>query len=270
MFWRKATTASVEIIGIVAPSGPGAVQVGQGAGAPPDEPWTFSVTLLHWRTADGTIVHYPLRLTKTIPNRESRTAIDALFAAIKPETIMGFEIAALPGAAPANESAELIKPLNVVMGDAELSALLADLKRVVAFEDVVGTFVLDRRFSWFATQPDANGVMRIAFAADIDAARNIVELARASWQSADNEWCRQIKQFAARQLLSLAQTWQQDAGKPKPTEESFQDVISVENIGFHPDGTYDVHFSDGDLFWGHSIVVTGSLASGPKHANIEG
>ena len=44
----------------------------------------------------------------------------------------------------------------------------------------------------------------------------------------------------------------------------------LESIQLLPQGGFEFWFNDGDLFWGHSIHVTGSLESGPESAQMEG
>jgi hypothetical protein len=46
--------------------------------------------------------------------------------------------------------------------------------------------------------------------------------------------------------------------------------MKLESITVHPDGRFEFWFDDGDLFWGHSIAVRGSLAEGPTEASVEG
>ena len=48
------------------------------------------------------------------------------------------------------------------------------------------------------------------------------------------------------------------------------DALTVESIGIGSDGTYTVFYDDGDLFWGHVIIVSGSLDGGPDDTTIAG
>jgi hypothetical protein len=38
----------------------------------------------------------------------------------------------------------------------------------------------------------------------------------------------------------------------------------------HPDGSFEFWHDDGDLFYGHSIYIRGSLSGGPNRADIPG
>jgi hypothetical protein len=46
--------------------------------------------------------------------------------------------------------------------------------------------------------------------------------------------------------------------------------MTLESITVTPDGSFDFWHNDGDLFYGHSIQVSGNLSQGPTHADIPG
>ena len=46
--------------------------------------------------------------------------------------------------------------------------------------------------------------------------------------------------------------------------------MELDAVQISADGSFEFWFNDGDLFWGHSIHVTGSLESGPESAQMEG
>ena len=46
--------------------------------------------------------------------------------------------------------------------------------------------------------------------------------------------------------------------------------MELDAIQIYEDGAFEFWFNDGDLFWGHSIHVTGSLKAGPEDAQMEG
>ena len=43
--------------------------------------------------------------------------------------------------------------------------------------------------------------------------------------------------------------------EPEVTPDDFRAAISVEGVWVHEDGSAEIYFADGDLFWGHAIVV---------------
>ena len=78
----------------------------------------------------------------------------------------------------------------------------------------------------------------------------------------------------ARELLELANRWAQEEGEEEfpqeVTQEDFMSRMELDAVQVYEDGAFDFWFNDGDLFWGHSIHVTGSLGAGPEDAQMEG
>ena len=85
-----------------------------------------------------------------------------------------------------------------------------------------------------------------------------------------------MRSFAADKLLSLANDWEADAAGNEEreaeeiTREDFMTRMELDAVQLYEDGAFDFWFNDGDLFWGHSIHVTGSLGAGPEDAQMEG
>jgi hypothetical protein len=46
--------------------------------------------------------------------------------------------------------------------------------------------------------------------------------------------------------------------------------LKLESITVYPDDSFEFWHNDGDLFWGHSILVSGSLSEGPTDAEVPG
>lgn len=92
------------------------------------------------------------------------------------------------------------------------------------------------------------------------------------------DWDHRVRSYAAQELLSLANDWaadareeeDEDSGAPLVTQEQFMERMELESIQLLPQGGFEFWFNDGDLFWGHSIHVTGSLEAGPESAQMEG
>ena len=92
------------------------------------------------------------------------------------------------------------------------------------------------------------------------------------------DWDHRVRSYAAQELLSWPTTGRRTpgrrrtrtAGAPLVTQEQFMERMELESIQLLPQGGFEFWFNDGDLFWGHSIHVTGSLESGPESAQMEG
>ena len=46
--------------------------------------------------------------------------------------------------------------------------------------------------------------------------------------------------------------------------------MELESIEIRADGSFEFWFADGDMFYGHSIHVSGGMENGPDDASMEG
>lgn len=66
---------------------------------------------------------------------------------------------------------------------------------------------------------------------------------------------RRARQMAASHLLKLKnETWLEE-DEPPVNAEDFQARLTLESITFYPDETAEVFYGDGDLFWGHTVLL---------------
>ena len=87
-----------------------------------------------------------------------------------------------------------------------------------------------------------------------------------------DRWDRDMRAFAARELTQLACEWRESADEevPEITEESFAQRIELTSIAMDPDGSFSAYFDDDDMFFGHCVVVYGTLADGVASAVMAG
>ena len=85
-------------------------------------------------------------------------------------------------------------------------------------------------------------------------------------------WDRDMRTFAARELTELACEWRESADEevPEITEESFAQRLDLTSIAMDPDGSFSAYFDDDDMFFGHCVVVYGTLADGVASAVMAG
>ena len=78
------------------------------------------------------------------------------------------------------------------------------------------------------------------------------------------------RECAAKELLSVKNgAWLED-GEKKFTADQFKNRMTMESIKVSPNDKFELWYDDGDLFWGHSIVVYGTLKDGPQRAEMCG
>lgn len=63
-----------------------------------------------------------------------------------------------------------------------------------------------------------------------------------------------LRRSTADKLLHLYNTTWNDG--LAISQEEFMNRIALDAITFSPDGSADLYYSDGDLFWGHTIITT--------------
>ncbi|CAM5491920.1 hypothetical protein BSAF29S_02503 [Bacillus safensis subsp. safensis] len=53
------------------------------------------------------------------------------------------------------------------------------------------------------------------------------------------------------------------------TMNQFISRISLESLHVYPEGEFEVYYHDGDLFWGHVIIVKGNINGTFHDAHIQ-
>jgi len=67
--------------------------------------------------------------------------------------------------------------------------------------------------------------------------------------------CQTAKECAVRDLLGLKNDdWRGD-DEPEVDVGEFKRLMEIEGIVVHGDGSAEFYYQDGDLFWGHAILV---------------
>ena len=89
-----------------------------------------------------------------------------------------------------------------------------------------------------------------------------------------DKWDKDIREFSAEKLTDNANDWLQDSLEDDEefveiTEEKFAERMVLNSIGFDENG-FEVFYDDDDMFWGHSILVDGTLENGIEQAYIAG
>lgn len=64
------------------------------------------------------------------------------------------------------------------------------------------------------------------------------------------------------------ETWREDDAVL--SKDEWKARFLLDSLDVHADGQFVAWFGDGDLFWGHSMEVTGGIESGIKHVTMMG
>ena len=157
-----------------------------------------------------------------------------------------------------------------------LEEVLAEYRRPVVLNDEeLGELSLDKDLDMFEGGVSWRGE-------DIDISLEVDSSSEDTWTAAvaamkqmmtdQDRWDRDMRAFAARQLTELACDWRESADEevPEITEESFAQRIELTSIAMDPDGSFSAYFNDDDMFFGHCVVVYGTLEDGVSSAVMAG
>ena len=157
-----------------------------------------------------------------------------------------------------------------------LEGVLAEYRRpVVVTDEVLGELTLDKDLDTFEGEILWRGeqifVVLEVDAADEDTwadARRAMKVMLAE----QDRWDHDMRASAARELTELACKWRESADEevPEITEESFAHRIELRSIAMDADGSFSAYFDDDDMFFGHCVVVSGTVADGVASAVMAG
>jgi hypothetical protein len=82
--------------------------------------------------------------------------------------------------------------------------------------------------------------------------------------------CGAAKECAVRDLLGLKNDGWRDEDEPEVGAEQFKRLMRLEGIVVYGDGSAEFYHLDGDLFWGHCILVHMDVNERFKDAHIAG
>ena len=157
-----------------------------------------------------------------------------------------------------------------------LDEVLAEYRRPVVLNDEeLGELALDKDYDTF------EGVISWRDE-DIDISLEVDSSSEDTWTAAvramkqmaadQDAWDRDMRAFAARELTELACEWRESADEEvsEITEESFAQRLDLTSIAMDADGSFSAYFEDDDMFFGHCVVVYGSLTDGVASAVMAG
>ena len=86
------------------------------------------------------------------------------------------------------------------------------------------------------------------------------------------QWDRDRRACAACSLTASARDWQEsgDDEASEITEESFAQRIALSSISVSAGGSFTAYFDDDQMFFGHCIMVRGTLKKGAGSAQMAG
>ena len=155
--------------------------------------------------------------------------------------------------------------------DEELNELSRELQKPVTFDDPeLGRFTLDRDLDCFEGQIQwMSDFVDLSLEIEDCDERDVLEYAKEIWRS-QSDWSKLILDYAVEYLLSRKNdSWLKDGEKEVDADE-FKSRMKLTSITVFPEGEFEFWHNDSDLFWGHSILISGSISEGLTDADIPG
>jgi len=252
----------VDVLGVVSPPGAG------GAKSRGEDFWTLRFTLEIWRIEGAGLQSQRLDLQRQVTDEELNKHQEAL----KSYAVVRLKARVVNGSILGSPQALLEEFVRVDNSDAELNAKATQLQQPVTFTDpVLGTFTLDRRVEWFTAKTMwLDQLVRLSLAAtEGQELQDALKTAHTLWKDQAG-WSQRVRDYAVQELLSLKNVNWSDDDDPELTPDQFTSRMTLEAITVNPDGSFDFWHDDGDLFYGHSIQISGSLTKGLTLADIPG
>ena len=157
----------------------------------------------------------------------------------------------------------------------ELEKILIEYRKpVVLQDDVLGELTYDKLLKSFEGNIAwLRGKIHISLYVDKDNKSGITKAKKLlkTMVLEQEKWDADLRAFAAGKLTKLACEWAESEEEAALiTEESFAKRISLSLIWVTSGASFSACFDDDELFFGHSIIVSGSLKKGMISAKIEG
>ncbi|MBU2167635.1 MAG: DUF2262 domain-containing protein [Alphaproteobacteria bacterium] len=216
------------------------------------------MTLDVWRVGEGPFEPHTLRLVLESVGRD-----DALLRAVPPGSII--KTMARLARSPQAVEGLISGPIEVVDPDAAFAAAIELQKSPQAVRDpILGLLTSSAPLGW---EGEARWLGRKC-GISLDHMDDL-SVAHALWAD-QKRWTNDAIRVATEQLLSLKNgAWLDEKERPV-SPDCFGKQLSLNEIAIEAGGTFAFYFDDGDLFFGHTIIVRGSLPHGFTDAGIAG
>ena len=157
----------------------------------------------------------------------------------------------------------------------ELEEMLIEYRKpVVLQDDILGDLTYEKLHKSFKGNVAwLSGKIHISLYVDKDNKSGITKAKKLlkTMVLEQEKWDADLRSFAAKELTEFACEWAESEEEATLiTEESFAKRISLSLLWVTSGASFSACFDDDELFFGHSIAVSGSLKKGMISAKIEG
>jgi hypothetical protein len=249
----------IVIEGVVSPRGQG------GWGGREGKYDVHSLSFAGWLRPDGALVGRELTLLRPVP---PFTPGDGVF-----EELPAYSIQRMSVLLSTDQTRAVVETVVPVADPDKALVELADRLRtpVVVSTRQFGDVTLNPTIGWFEGKAKWNRRMiELRFETDeVDGIAEAIKTAETLWED-QAAWKRRVDDFAVEKLLPLKNESWLDEDEAELSPDDFTAKMKLQSISFGENGRFEFWHEDGDLFWGHSIQITGNLKEGLTGADIPG
>lgn len=249
---------SIEIYGVVDEMGGGGAAY---------SPYYRDVQFSKWREVGGEICGIPLYVREPCKKSDIRSWMKKITAG----SMLHMEIRLTKKLVEDQLRGKVVRYIGKTRADKELLEAAKDKRPSTIEVPGFGVFTLDSRHDCYVTTISI-AKSRAALEVRSDRKRTIDTLCQRIQQQGllKREYQTRMLDVLERDLLPLKnEQWLEDDEKPV-TRTQFRRAPRLASIEIATNGAYECVFDDGGQFWGHDLVVYGSLKTGPKHADLYG
>lgn len=248
----------IEILAIIDANGLGAGKI------PKERFWTACIDIIAWKESGE---NSDINTKKTLLRfKADDKFLKEIRDKLKPNSIVKLLVRKN------NKGFLLCDVLEFYNEDKELEKILRKQLEPVFYQDEIwGEFHLDKSVNIFQKNVEWCGeYIRISF--DYDDEEKMKEALKTGHvlYEGQTKWMSKILAFACKELLGLKNDLWLDEEENEITEDQFIKSLKLCDIVLQNDGEFTFWFEDGDLFWGHSIIVEGNINGSLQSADIAG
>ena len=137
---------------------------------------------------------------------------------------------------------------------------------------VIGILRYEEKYDWYEGQLKVQqSEISIQLLTDDDEAVASALKRATDFVKESEKHAQSAREYAVESLLTLKnETWMEDKDEEPLTPEQFKERMVLDSISIDSDGDVSFYHSDGDLFWGHCILVTMNSENNFTSADIAG
>lgn len=234
---------------------------GIGAGKLPNEKlWNVHIKFTAYKELDNTIIHKDGVLLKQCTDDE----LNVLRNSLKKDSIARVSVNII------DNELYLKDILEIDINDKDLNKILEDqLKPIYYYDNFFGEFNLDKSINVFTKSIKwINSDITLSFENSNE--NDILSSLKTAFNLFDNKlkYDKELKEFASNELLELKNDCWLDEEENEISKDDFINNLEVDYIDVSPDGDFTIYCDDNNMFWGHSIIISGNINTGLETANI--